>query len=113
MPVSGGIAVRRVMLNLFLFQQFASVTPVHTHVLCFSSKIIVHIHEYDRESCTLLAPSMMSSQLVQQSESLSISYEFQNSGHAVHDSCMHVILVTISEKYFQTLYQVSLQIRSL
>ena len=86
------------MLNLFLFQQFTSVIPTHTHVLCFSFMIIARVHTYDKESYTLLVPSMMSSQFVQQSESLSVSYEFQkNSGHAIHDSCAHVINLTISE----------------
>ena len=46
---------------------------------CFMSNfmIIAHVQAYDKESCTLLVPSMMSSQFVQQSESLSVSYELQ------------------------------------
>ncbi|KAF3684714.1 hypothetical protein FXO37_01216 [Capsicum annuum] len=58
------------MLNLFLFQQFNSAIPIDTHALFFSFMIIVRVHAYDKESCTLLVPSMMSSQFVQQSESL-------------------------------------------
>ncbi|KAF3671548.1 hypothetical protein FXO37_07967 [Capsicum annuum] len=38
----------------------------------FQLMIIVRVHAYDKESCTLLLPSMMSSQFVQQSESFSL-----------------------------------------